>query len=190
MVVVRGVSPTAQNTMDTGINRKFSDVLKLQGEDNAITLAAAVRGLWTWNQGSRLFTANGLGVTTPQLLTFWEANTWLRDEMPLVRALSTHVKLPASISGALIMAFYEIDPDDAEYFFRRLRSDEEHRSGDPITTLRRALLASGDIRGPRNQRYLAAITCKAWNKFRAGEQCHLLKFTSGGAKPEPFPEPK
>jgi hypothetical protein len=192
MFVVRGLSPKSQDTIDSGIPRKFADALKLRGFTEPALLGAATRSYYLWSIGVRRFGGTGAGVatSTPALLNCLENNPWLQAEVPLFRKLSAQAHLPSSITGALVYAFMTIDADDAEYFWERVCSDENHRQGDAIFTLRRTLLTSKDMRGSRNVTYLAAITVKAWNKYRAGETCHLLRFSPGGASPEKFPEPQ
>jgi hypothetical protein len=189
MLVVRGLSAAAQDTIDTGLSRKLADVLTLRGEKNASTMGAALRSVFIWQSGRRTFGgASGAYTTIPQLLRCLEDNAWVRDYAPLMKRLATTVKLPASVSGALIYAFNDADPVDAVYFWDRLMSDEGHTKGEPIFTLRKALLSSKDHRGTRNVNYLAAITIKAWNRYRAGETCEVLIYRTGGAQAEKFPE--
>lgn len=192
MLVVRGLSMDAQDTIDGGISRKFADVLSLHGEKESTTLGAVVRSVYLWQSGIRTAFGGGAGaaITTKQLLECLEQNPWIRDEMSLFRRLSSHAKLPASVSGALVFAFNQSDADDASFFFDRLTSDQGHRGGEPAYELRKLLLASTDVRGTRSLRYLAAVTIKAWNKYRLGESCYQLRFRTGGANPESFPEVK
>lgn len=192
MLVVRGVE-NAQHTMDTGLNRQFSDVLKLQGEDAAVVKAAIARSIFHWELGDRRFGGGrGRPSTNIQLLESFEKHKeWIESARHLLTKVSSSVYLPTSVSGALYFAFSQLDPEDAEYFFTRLVSDEGHRTGDPIFALRRALLSiRAETKGTRNLTYMAAITIKAWNVYRDGGEVQLLRFRPGGANPEKFPEPK
>ena len=101
------------------------------------------------------------------------------------------IGLPGRLAAILYYAFSKIDADDAEAFFDRLASGEGLVRGNPIFVLRAALLGSKTAKGSANPVWLSALTIKAWNKFRAGDDAvGLLKFTQGGAYPEAFPEPK
>lgn len=63
--------------------------------------------------------------------------------------------------------------------------------GNPILTLRNLLIgAKADSRGEINQTYIAAVTIKAWNRYRSGDPVSQLRFRVGGANPESFPEPR
>lgn len=69
MLVVRGAELGAQETIDTGIGRKFQDVLKLRGETQWVSLAAAVRSIHVWEMGvRRIGNAGGRTISNPQLL--------------------------------------------------------------------------------------------------------------------------
>ena len=50
LLVVRGLASSAQETVDGGAKRKFSDVLKLRGEPNADHLAAVARRVTLWKR--------------------------------------------------------------------------------------------------------------------------------------------
>jgi len=190
MLVVRGLSKTAQNTIDTGISRKLSDVLTLRGEINTNVLAAAIRSVLVWQKGLRQFgPASGHHSTMSELLQCFEDNQWIREMAAFIERISRSAKLPVSAAGALVYAFAEIDAEDAQFFWERLTSELEHSKGDPIYTLRRALHASSEKGGTRNPTYLAAITIKAWNKYRKGETCDMLVYRPGGKNAEKFPVP-
>lgn len=193
MLVIRNLPNETQHTMDTGVRRTLPDVLKLRGEVNYVQLAATLRGIYNWESGIRRFGggAKANGATNTQLLRLLDQYPWIREGMPLVCSVQAGCSLPSSIAGPLWWVFVQIDADDASHFFARLASDEDHHTGEPIYTLRKSLRAMLDsVRGQRNATYMAAITIKAWNKYRAGEEASLLKWTAGGAHPEKFPEPK
>lgn len=195
MLVVRGLPLESQVTIDTGAHRKFSDYLTLENVRNAAVVASATRSVLLWERGSRRFGGGGSNsaVTNPQLKDCWERNQeWLEYAAPRIQRVLHAVRLPSTVTGALTWAFDHIDAGDSEFFWDRLVSDELHEAGSPIFALRRLLLAGSEDkrRGSRNLTYLAAVTAKAWNKYRDGDSCEILKFSIGGASPERFPEPK
>ena len=190
VLVIRGIAPDAQNTMDTGANRRLSDILTLAGEKNTTTLASAIRGVHIWESGSRVFGGGGTQVSNPQLLATFAEHQWIRDAIPDIIRIQTHAKLPAAAAAAVYWAFNKLDAADAEHFFNRLCSDLNHQTGDPISALRRALLNTEGNRGTRNVTLLVAMTCKAWNKYRDGDRVTLIAWRPGGASPEAFPEPR
>jgi len=190
MIVVRGADEGAQDTIDTGIGRKFQDVLKLRGELNYITLATAVRSIHMWQRGDRLFHGQK-APSNPQLLQTLSDYPWIRDVTTLLNRVSVNSHLPTTVSAALYFALVQIDAEDADFFFNNLGSELKYDMPQQIFVLRKVLQDNHDsIKGTRNTRYLAALTIKAWNGYRAGEEIGLLKWRAGGANPEKFPEPK
>lgn len=193
LVVVVGAD--AQEAIDTGIPRKLHDVLKLRGEMDAGALAAVIRLATQWDEGVRrsLSTNNSSTGTHAHYLRTLEAHPELRDVIADAQRVSRHCELPASIVGLLWWAFDRIDetsPDDARFFFDRLADGQGLVSGDPIYELRKTLdLIKASVRGERSRTHLIAITIKAWNAYRRGDKVGLLRYRSGGAKPEAFPEP-
>ena len=192
-IIVRGLPSATQETMDGGMKRTFPDVLKLRGEVNYITLATTIRAVAKWEAGIRGRTDGGSSgpFTNAQLFRVLDTYPWLRDGCILTAKTATSVGLPGRVGGLLWWLCMRISPEDTEAFFDRLNSDENHKSGDPIYELRKAIQNnSAGIRGERTGRYLLAISIKAWNKYRDGETVGVLKFRPGGANPERFPEPR
>lgn len=193
--VARGLPPEAQETVDTGVTRKFSDVLTLRDEKYAIHLAAIVRKVAYWSiedhDAERDETGHRRRLSNHVLLRCLDDNPELRAIAKRTSELSKPSGLPGSVMGLCWWLFSKLEDGerDAEHFFSRLASDLGHEEGDPIRELRRTLLKSQEVRGDRNQTYLAAITIKAWNAYRRGESIRLLKFSRGGAMPESFPIP-
>jgi hypothetical protein len=189
MGVVTGLALIVQENVDNGVRRTFGDVLKLRGESNYASLASIVRGVYQWENNQRR--SFGRGATThSQLSATLEKYPWLRDGVTVARGCADHAGLPGFIGGTLWFAFSQIDSDDADYFFEHLRTGENLGSSHPILALRRALAAATEVRGKRNPIWMLAITCKAWNKFRAGEEVVSLTWRAGGSSPERFPEPE
>jgi len=191
MLVVRGLCEGAQSTLDTGVNRQFADILKLRGEKSCASLAAAVRSVHLWDSGVRRLSQGGAAATVSQLLETLDCHPWLREVMPEIDRVRKNSHLPASVLGGLYLAFTQIDPEDAEFFFGELGSKMNQDSPQPIFMLQKSLEDNyRNVKGARNTTYLAAITVKAWNAFRAGDDIGVLRWRAGGANPESFPEPK
>jgi len=192
-LVVRGVPTDTQAVMDSGVGRKFADVLKLQGEDHHTMLGAVVRLAWEWQRGVS-YLAKGRA-TNSQLLRFLDDNPELRNYATnRQRIVGDASNLPASLVGCLWWVFDMIDDEDAEFFFERLADDTGHNKSEPIHELRRTLHNAAEgarsARGQRDRVWMMAVTIKAWNAYRAGETVGLYRWKPGGKSPERFPEPK
>ena len=191
VIVVRGIATSAQHTMDTGAKRTLANALQLRGETSYVALSASVTANFSWDLGVRRFgTQRGQKITNGEALDYLDANPWLRDQLPDVVRYSS--KLPHVGTGTvsvLYREFSDIDPFDADYFFERLTSDEDHHRGEPIYAARKLLMEDAARDTHRSQTWKAAILIKAWNKYRDGEQVMVLSFSPGGARPQKFPIP-
>lgn len=191
MLVVRGLPGDAQDTVDGGVKRKFSDVLALRGEKNAVALSAIIRRVTVWETAQTVTGRSNLAPTNSQMLQVLDRNPWLREVASLSSQIAVKCDLPASIIGFCTWLFSSCkDADeDIEFFFQRLADFQGLSKGDAIYELRKTLESSRSVRGQRSEVFLTAITIKAWNGFRAGKPIGVLRFSAGGAHPEKFPEP-
>lgn len=196
MLVVRGLPSDAQDTVDSGIIRKFADVLHLRGEKNAPLLAAVIRKVAYWETGHRRVSA-AWKPTVPQMLQILDKQPDLRDITAYAQMIATRVNLPASVIGLCIWAFSRVETEerdqlsgDVSFFFERLRDGQNIAKGDPIYELRKAVANSVTNRGQRGVVYLTAILIKAWNAYRDGAKVGVLAYRPGGSRPEQFPEPR
>lgn len=192
-LIVYGLPSETQDTMDTGKSRTASDVLGINGYKSTAALAAIVTGIIrTERWGLRAATTQGTTaypVTPKQVLARVEDEPSLTELVPTAAPLRK-VGLQTKVAGILYYEFSKIDQDDAGYFFERLETGEGLQKGNPILTLRETLLRfKSEVRGQISVGHVAALTIKSWNKFRSGEEAHLLKYRPGGANPERFPEP-
>lgn len=191
-VVVRGLSPDAQETTDVGIRRGLADALKIRGYDNVVDLAAAITGLWQFDTRPDHAVARGGGVHYPTMHRAFEvldANPGLVVSVGLGNRVRKAIGLRSSVGATFHYVASRIDPEDADGFFERLASGANLDANDPILLLRNLVLKDRDARQKMTAWYTWAVVVKAWNAWRAGESMRLLVFRPGGDKPEKFPVP-
>ncbi|WP_408935957.1 hypothetical protein ACKFRL_04465 [Corynebacterium marquesiae] len=193
-LVVYGLPDETQDTMDTGKARTASDVLAINGYPSSNNLAAIVSGIIRSERwGLKPATAVGATaypVTPKQVLARVQQEPSLVELMQLTIRIRNKTPLPGKVAGVLYYHFSKIDQQDTDYFFDRLANGDGLERGNPILTLRETLFSlKENTKGARNSQYIAALVIKAWNKYRRGETCSILRYTPGGAKPESFPEP-
>lgn len=192
-VLIENLPSETQETMDTGKSRRLADVLALRGYPSANRLAALLIGLVRLQKyglkQAMSSTRGGYPVTNKQATDRIEREPSIQEVVKFSSKFNS-IGLPGRAAGVLYYVFSSLDSDDAEYFFEKLLTSESLDRGNPILTLRKALISIKSSRGTANQTYVAAIVIKAWNKFRAGETCLSLGYRPGGANPEHFPEPK
>lgn len=194
-LVVRGLDSDAQETMDTGKSRSLADVLKLRGEKNSVSLASIVAGIiraeiYGLKAGVSGGTSN-FPVTNAQVTNRIDAEPTLRDLPMRVVYVAQKAHVSTKILGVLYYQFSKIDDEDADFFLDHLLTGEKLDGGSPILTLKRILSdLHDDNKGTRNNVYIAALVIQAWNKFRRGETAKILRWSQGGAHPQPFPMPE
>jgi hypothetical protein len=187
---------STQDTMDTATSRIFSDVLNLMGEQHYVALAAIVRAVHLWKLNPGVWQSYTGAPSHRQLLATLEKNPDLRDITKKARHVTREFAINPTIVGLCWWQFTQLDdPDvteDAEDFFSRLGSDIGHKENDPVYVLRKTIEAQRRTgkADSLNRRWVHAITIKAWNAYREGREIKFLRFRTGGANPEPFPEPK
>jgi hypothetical protein len=187
--VVRNLPKEAQTTMDTGIKRNLGDTLRWRGEKDVYSLGGALRIIWYFKQ-TRTITTQGIRVqpTKSELLTLLDEHPEIRDYIAPPRADENKKLLAPSVSAALYYLFSRVDEDDAKEFFKRLGSGANLSENDPIFRLRNVLIQNrGRTHSKMSTKHKAALAVKAFNAWREGREITLLRYASGGAKPEPFP---
>lgn len=191
-LIVYGLEDESQDSMDTGKARTIADILGIRGFKNTSSLAAitvAIIRSEKWGIKAAVSQSIGFAVTPPQAIERIEREPSLTEIHRLVVPVAK-IGLPTRTAGLLFYKFSEINPDDAQDFFFKLASGEGLNRGHPILTLRNFLINFKAERGQKNQVYVSALVIKAWNKYREGQDLRHLRFTSGGANPEAFPEPR
>ena len=194
-LVVTGLPPETQDTMDTGKSRSLRDILAIREEASPNGLAALVRrcallevfGLATAVSG---FNSKS-GLTIPEQLAWLERNPWVREYVNRGYRVAKHAPLTGALAAFLMIQFDNIDAEDSEFFWARTVDGVSLAEDSPIHALRRALdNLEKNVRGERSQRHIGALVIKAWNKYREGDPMRAVTFRSGGASPENFPEPR
>lgn len=190
VLVVRGLPMETQETVDGGAKRKFSDVLKLREEPRYVALASVTRRCLLWDQGYRGRESHRTPPTVAQMLAFIEAHPEVRRSTEVAASVSAHAPLSASIVGLCHWLFEDLDFEDAEFFFGRIKDGVGLTERDPVYVLRRTLANARTDRSRLLENQATAFVIKAWNAYREGRQIQFLAFRPGGANPEKFPEPK
>lgn len=189
IILVTGLEPSAQETVDTGAKRTFADTLKLAGETDANNLAALTMAVCLWKAGQ--YRQSGIKPSVKVLVRVLGDHPELRRHVSLARSISNAVGgAPNSVVGLASWLFDQVDVTDHDDFFAKLASGAGLDAKDPIWTLRESLLRNAAAKAKLPRSELLAYYIKGWNAYRAGTRIHQLKFKSGGANPEAFPAPR
>lgn len=193
MLVVSGLAPAAQDTVDDGVRRTLQDVLTLRGEQNASALGAVLRRAFLW-EGYPDRQPRGYAKVRP---TNAEALDMLKRHPELRvaageanRIYSGGVPMPKSALGLAHWLTYRLDESDAAEFFARLQFGDKLTRHDAIFQLRKRCFELRQKPGREADHVYFALIAKAWNFYRDGTPVEILSYRGGGAAPERFPEPR
>lgn len=193
MFVVKGLPPKAQETMDSGIRRTLSDVLLLRGEVDVHTLSAVIRRALTYTSGvnDRMRGFNRRETfTNAECLAFLHEHPELRAFTRSGKTASPSCFIPASALAVAHWLFDRLDEGDASEFMARVASGANLDQSDAVFQLRKRAHQLHQATGRYPTHHYLALTIKAWNAYRMGEQVTALSFRAGGSAPEAFPTPK
>jgi len=197
-LVVRGVEPDAHHTIDTGLSRKFGDILAMDGQSEAQMLAALARRLWFWEQGIYMYHHVTLVPSNPELDEFMEKNldefvnaiTWAR---PVYRDARI---TPTSLAAIKVILDRSGNADKATAFLDGWVTGIDLEAGSPVLTLRRRFARADDMHsqgGAVTQPDRWAFAFTAWNAYVDGktyDSKHTLSQPKGGFTNRNFPVPE
>lgn len=193
VLVVRGLDPRSQETVDRGTRRSLGDMLTLRGETYAHVLAAALAALHRLREGN-LAQGTRSGRFYPsiqQAMAILESEPRIREGLTMSARVGSSLRLPSGTLAMYRYVFGVIDEADAIVFFERLLTGHGLDEGNAILALRNEAITDmsrGHGRGLHNHEK-AALIAKAWSHWRRGEVVEgRLTWKGGGADPEPFPE--
>src|SRR4029077_18050794 len=180
-VVVEGVDPRANRTMDIGKPRTLDQMLDLEGHHAPKQLAGAISWLIGYVKGSRL----GLSRTFTVLDKFD-----LFAEHPELESVAMQYTL--SVPGKAILSqgmyaclhylFRQKSEEDAAVFMRQVVSGENLQKGDPALTYREGVTHLAAEDDPQKtaevQRKCANALVVAWNLFRSQQSWSKFKLTN------------
>lgn len=189
VILVENLPPETQVTMDDGVNRTMSDTLGWRDEKNCTNLGSTLRVVWNYTKTGKVVTQQHKDRATKlQRLQFLDTHPRIREAMSFPEFKRVTRLLTGSVASSLYYLFMHIDEDDAEDFMYRLGSGDGLQDGDAIYALRRVLEANALKKHSKmDTLQKSALTIKAWNAYRRGEQVWNLRWTPGGAKKEAYP---
>jgi hypothetical protein len=191
--VLRGVAAEAQDVIDRGLTRSFSDVLRLHyDQPSAVVMAAAVRQLHQYRTDATMGRTGGSAIetspTAPELAATYNAERGLANSVPTMQHCRRDggIWLSPGLLIAMHYVFGEIADSDGDLFFERLTYGDSLERGNPVLALRQMALRRPIGISPRMQ---AALSFKAFNYWRAQRHVELgaLQWRNRGPQPEAFP---
>lgn len=190
-IVIRGLPMEAQDTIDTGMTRKFADQLTLRGEVNTAVLASIARWAYKWLHGVRLNGGADSDPTHNEMTELLDAEPRIREACAwAVNAGPRFRSVNRSVWGMAWLLFHGSDHLAAEVFLEKVLTGEDCATGHPALAFRNRIWnarEAGERLTPHQQ---LAYMIIAWNAFKDDRSLKILKFTNGKLTPKNFPEPK
>jgi hypothetical protein len=190
-IVVTGVDPAAQDTVDTGLPRRMGDQLAIANEKNPVILAAVTRWALRWLHGVR---GGGPGYQPTQTEMLDYLNTDPRLRMAAAYAARAKKEFKPVRPPVYAMAWMLLHGEDwnaAEVFLERLLDGADLPHDHPVLALRNRMI---NAKIPPVERLTEheqlALFCLAWNAFRDDRSLSRLQLPTGGLTARNFPEPK
>lgn len=177
------------DTIDIGRKRTGSDVFSIRGEKNTALLASTIGLLCEYAVFGSL-TSRSYKKTHGMLENFLEANPRVRDSVFFAQSNSKacDALMTRTVAAFCHFIFHGISEKDATTFMAQVMNGENLQRTDPAWVLRHRLMVerAQKHKGIARNSYLAALVIKAWNVYRAGKACGVLKYM----EVEDFPVPK
>jgi len=195
--VATGVRSVCVRTMDQGLNRTLTSLLKKDGIPHASECAAIALSdhRMMGNRSGTIAACFQSGskdssrVSLPHAYESWKRSSAKIQEWAAIDAKVKAAGLPRS--SLLACCGFQLSKQadmDAKLFFSLLCGGDGLAKGDPLLLLRERLLE--DRRSPHAkmpQATIAALLVKAWVAWRRGTPIGQLKYMSVGPKAEKFP---
>lgn len=188
-VMVTGLPMHVQETVDRVKVRNIRDALTLRKEPNANILAGALAGAIVLQSGMPTDVAK-VWPSIPQAMEYLEAHPEIRASLPIADQLSRTMRTSSTSAAALHHIFAKIDEEDANDFFAKLTSGADLPVDSPIYRLRDFMFKELQAQRRVPTIRLHAYYIKAWNAYRSGTPMLVLRWSTGGSHPEPFPTPE
>ena len=189
-VVVYGVNKDLN--IDIGAKRSFAMYIKHHGcSKYQNDISAAVRVLFGFRKGTPLSyltgSAGSLKATNEELIRLYKQD---KDKLDIAAdgIVNGHKGiLPASLSITLSVLFSEKDADLCAKYFGALLGDLPFSTDDPIMILKLRLLETARSKYRMTRAQKAALSIIAWNHWRRGTACKILKWAQSGPFKQDFP---
>jgi hypothetical protein len=195
--VMNGLAPEARHTVDTGISRKYGDMLTIDGFADANLLASVVRRMWRWDRGEYITHGGGqVNPSTYELDSYLEKN---RDVLENALAWARPVYQDARVTPTvlttmvIILARARKGGDRSPEFLNGWVSGAMLDEGSPVLALRRRLARADDNKSDSiNQESRRGLACLAWRSWVQGKKIESrgLVIPSGGFTSRNFPVPE
>jgi hypothetical protein len=182
-LVVRGISATAYDTIDTGAPKSYTDFLGLPsvGEKNVTLLASTLKLVSLWERGALRHIKNGhYFPTIPMMQELLRRRPEIRDVVSDIAGM-TALKgvLPLSLA-ALVYFVASIDGqrDKVVAFLDQIATGLNMTVTTPAYHFKRLLDKQRGSKHKVVQTYMLALFIKCWNATKEGKEMKVLRLSA------------
>ena len=198
VMVTWGVEKETQHFTDRRGSRTLANDLEIDGYKNSLKLAAITRIVYlrdVKNYTIKMLLNKGFNTGVPDAMLYEFFKSHSEEIIAYSKTVSNiymsvrGLEINRDVINILGVEFSRINDEDAQNFWKSLRDGVYEDDDDPVKRLRERLVKNGLSKTnkiPKN--IMAALIIKAWNFYEQGESIKQLKYSSGGANPEAFPE--
>lgn len=199
--VYRGAETKTQETIDAGKSKTLDHHLHMRGEKNVNTLCSIIRGIYNYECNDK-----SIERRFPRSMSNRQALHMLDENGDYYRSLTSfskrfHQQIPSMRRvltkkriALLRHALLDVAPqEEVDTYFQLLAGQDVEGHSQPFGALRKRLeemsVKFGSGRGLRpNENAVNAYCIKTWNAYVSGETVAKLGWSSGGSRPEKFPQ--
>lgn len=204
VILITGLPSDTRLTVDAGKPRTFGDYLRIHKVPNELTVAAAVRAHWAYENGLFQWDKDWFSRPTPSHRQLWEHYLKREDEfheaVSRAATVARIVRVARAPLAAAWLIFSDVEcercgpaADDADEFYNQLamRSVGDFQNVTMfIKLMNRKERTEVEVgRTLYSQTVQLALLIKTWNAYREGRNLGVLRWTRGGANKERFPAP-
>jgi hypothetical protein len=194
VLVIEGLPPETQSTMDRGAKRILADILEWQGEKASNNLAAVLTLIHVTSlKGNRNVAANR--PTDGQALKLLEEHPEIRDAVRNGHRIKNRLPLTTTIIATCWYFFSKLDEEENRDFWEAVTTGfylpRNGENAKHVTAGSGPYLLNRYLHRERGNRQVPqlvkhAIVIKAWNMWRNGIEGKILIWRGSS---EAFPEP-
>jgi hypothetical protein len=190
-LVVRGLPPEAQLSMDQGRRRSSGQQLQLTGFKNATAMSSGIRLYMLWNT-ERLFTRkwdDAVNISTASILAFAQANPELIEHANSKYGVIRDAGLRHSSGMAFVLKLGLDNAETVNLFFDELHALVNQPEGSALLALNRRLTRARLEGLKLSDVDQLAFLVRTWNHWINGTRAGKLQRPKGGEwNDENFPK--
>lgn len=177
-LVIEGLAPETQDTMDGGRKRSAADSFAMDGTANYTFVAAIGRRAWMWDQGNIRFATSGTPSINEVKETVEKYPHIHRSAEIAARSSMSYRPSRGAVTGTAHHLFIQIDPDLTAEFFAQFTSGAIGDKDHPILALRARLLNDYTARKSVPFHQGLAFFIRTWNALREGRELSRIVHTA------------